>query len=245
MSREDRPAFEPRLASRVESRMERWDPKLANRTRAQLRALAEGGVETAEDAVELLRDDRTKDEWTYASLLLGLHGDRRLAPRIGRALREARSTSLQSSCVSALGMIRGAAARRALLEVLQNSDNSKVRLAVVSNLQGFFDDPKVVPALSMCLSSEIESESVRAQAARSLGTVGVAKAEDPLIKALEDESPLVRYSAAEALATVGGTDALVALQRMAARDRDVVSQDGLLRDAASFAMSNIRRRTRT
>jgi HEAT repeat protein len=64
------------------------------------------------------------------------------------------------------------------------------------------------------------SESERVNAARRLGLTRSQRAYDPLIRALQDESPKVRAAAAEGLGYLGNPRALRALQRAYNRDKD-------------------------
>lgn len=239
--------FEPELAAKVDaylSRMSRSLPELDDRLRARFHDLAARGVRTAEDAVELLSEKHGKDLWSSASLLLGAYGKKQIAPAIVTALHQAQSPGLQQECMSALGAIRSAVARRTLLDVLRRDNDSDNRFTAVSCLKTFNRDPKVVPALAACLASPTEAEFVRAQAARALGDVAHPDAEEPLIAALEDEAAIVRYSAADSLGGVGGHNAIGPLRRMMRRDEDVVSDDGPLKEAAATSISNIQRRIR-
>ena len=70
----------------------------------------------------------------------------------------------------------------------------------------------VQPLLPL-MTSDAEAE-VRQMAAFALGLIGDMSANDPLISALADQSPLVRGSAAEALGLIGDTSAADAIGRM-------------------------------
>lgn len=74
-------------------------------------------------------------------------------------------------------------------------------------------EPWHVPAVTPLLADQ--DRFVRALAARSLGIIGGASAEAPLVRALEPErDSLAQHAILEALARVGGKDALAAVEAL-------------------------------
>lgn len=202
----DQFGFEPGLNRRIRSSLAGWgSDELRQFAVESLRELRSSGVRSAADAVELLRDGRSRTAWADAAMLLELGARRGAARAVSQALSEARDPILRAYCITVLGALAGPVARRTLLELVVQPGSTNERFATVSSLGMFFGDPGVVPGLAYFLSSATEEAATRAQAARSLGNIGLDAAKGPLVTALRDTSSEVRDAASEALKDIGGS----------------------------------------
>lgn len=105
----------------------------------------------------------------------------------------------RQSAAEALGLLREASARAALLERLRDPVLD-VRAAAVEALSAI-GDPAVVPGLVGALGDE--NEDIRARAAIALGAIRDAAAVPGLLAALRDPDGVVRWWAADALGAIG------------------------------------------
>ncbi|MDH5361939.1 MAG: HEAT repeat domain-containing protein, partial [Aigarchaeota archaeon] len=116
---------------------------------------------------------------------------------------------VRSRAVEALGKIGGARAVEPLIQTL-NDEAWHVRGAAAAAL-GEMGDKRAVEPLVQALKDEGElSWHVRERAARALGKIG-EPAEEPLIRALKNESRDVRLTTAWALGYIGDEEAVKSL----------------------------------
>lgn len=236
--------FGPKLAARIEKALASLEPDLAATLCKRLEVLVRAGVRTRGDAVNLLRDDRSADEWSLAAWVLQVSGGPAVAGRIVAALQAALELELRHACVETLGVIKGSTSREALIAVLLTDGDSRLRSHAARSLGSFWGDYEAFEALIGCLDSDQEIDEVRAAAAQSLGVLGELNAEPELIESLNESSSLIRYWGANALASIGGRRAIEPLRELAERDADTRTAAGSVGESALFAIASIEQRLR-
>ena len=107
----------------------------------------------------------------------------------------------------------------ALCQTLTEKWDPELRTATVGALERLGDTaavPSLIAAMSLPNADEVDHYSylvsrdapVRAAAAKALGTLGVAEAVDPLVRAVHDSSDLVRLEAVRTLSLLGAPRSL-------------------------------------
>ncbi len=119
------------------------------------------------------------------------------APAIGALLADATSPATIKALLQVTAQI-GTAADPALIRALARHEDSEVRVEAVRTLGSLAPDPESV---DVCLAAmEDQAWPARALAARSLGSLGDARAIPRLERAMGDPAYWVRHRAGEALA---------------------------------------------
>ena len=135
-----------------------------------------------------------------AALYLGKRGDARAVVPLIRLLSDP-DEIVRSFAARALGKLGDPRASAPLLNTLMHDTDERVRVVAARSLGhvGYSKDPKVVSALIELL----ETGTMRASAASSLGRLKDRAAVPALEKALDDHDPGVRREAALALVRLG------------------------------------------
>ena len=89
------------------------------------------------------------------------------------------------------------------------------------------------------MNNPYKKDSIRGQAAESLGYLADERAVLPLIEALKNESLIIRYDAVFALGELGDARALPALEHIAATDTRTAPIGETIQQAALDAISRI------
>lgn len=106
----------------------------------------------------------------------------RRAPRCGRSCRPATAARADSL---ALGFLRHGDALESLRAEMGKVDHSPLRLARVATARALLGDAELVPDLVACLA-RAECDRAKIALCDTLGTVGDARAVEPLLAHLED-----------------------------------------------------------
>jgi HEAT repeat protein len=150
-----------------------------------------------------------------AAQALGEIGDAAAAPHLAKALKDT-SADTVAAAIQALSMLGAAEPVAAIIALCDHAD-AKVRQSAIRAL-GSYRVPDAIPAdeafakVSARLKGDT-SEDVRAEAARTLGAVGLKRGVAPLRETLADAKtpPAVRAAAATALGGVGDASGVPAL----------------------------------
>ncbi|PJF37286.1 MAG: hypothetical protein CUN49_01125 [Candidatus Thermofonsia Clade 1 bacterium] len=131
-----------------------------------------------------------------------------------KMLNSVRSDDVITAC-EALGQLGDRSAVEPLVMIFRNlMQPAKVRLAAAEALLKLESAPAVVTLLAALRRDDWQ---VRRNAAAVLGQLRAVWATEPLIKALQDPSPIVARTAAAALKHIGTPEAVLAAKRFEAR----------------------------
>lgn len=208
-----------------------------------LRPLFEAGPRSVPELHEFLDSAEPFELRSTAIWLLGEIGDRRSSPHALARLMARADPRERIAAVSALGRLRGTAARRYLIEALNDHD-PQVRASTAHALGSFYDDEDAESALISVIEDPGETSDVRGYAAEALGGSGRPETAIPvLVRALDDSDPSVRFWAVFGLSGLGDETVLPALRRIAASDSDVVEGYGTVAEEATDVIAAIEDRT--
>ena len=144
----------------------------------------------------------------------------RSVPAVGALLAASTSPARTKALLQVTGQL-GMAADPALIRALARHEDAEVRIEAVRTLGSLASDPESV---DVCLAAmDDQAWPARALAARSLGSLGDARAIPRLERAMGDPAYWVRHRAGEALARLG--DAGRAALERALRDANPFVRD--------------------
>lgn len=162
--------------------------------------------------------------------LLGQAGDRRVAPRLARVLRDDPDAVVREQAAWALGRLEGGVAWDAVVRAARADERPEVRFASLNALAFMWSigEPerraRGLAAAAAALDDPSEQADVRGMAVEALGYhLGWQEAPDEELvarveRALDDPDAVVRYDAAFALGQCGGLPAAAPLLGLAERD---------------------------
>lgn len=155
-------------------------------------------VQVVPSLIPLLKD---KDLWVRSSAAsaLGDIGDARAVPALIKSLKD-NDFNTTYCAAKALGKIGDISAFKPLVKALRNKVNTWLRDGVAVAL-GDLGDKKAIPVLVKLLTDP--KDSVKINAARSLGQFKALEAFEPLVEVLRHVSGLDRDSAGRAIGALG------------------------------------------
>jgi HEAT repeat protein len=137
-----------------------------------------------------------------------------------------RDSSVRKDASDALKKI-GKVAVVPLINALYKNDDIQIRINAVMILKDIDDPLAVEPLIDTLkdkpLTSSLEADTLRFEAAKALGNIRDARAIEPLIAALSDENFKVRGEAAEALSKIGepSVEPLIKLLKVENTDQQI------------------------
>jgi HEAT repeat protein len=164
-------------------------------------ALVNIGQPAVAQLIEALQNKHTDVVCTAAQALFSI-GDEQAAPHLIELIRRTDSDEVRIFLIRALGELKDERAAVLLVAALQDQISSVVRLAKEGLVK---IGPSAVPPLVTALKTA-SAETVRVSSIHVLGQIKDRRALEPLIMALNDNSPQVRQAAATALGRLGGEE---------------------------------------
>lgn len=171
-------------------------------------ALGKLGGDDAQSKLCNLLESEDQRIRMYAAMGLGKIGTRLSVKPLLSAL-EHLDMHTRFYAAEALGAVGGHAAIRGLLDALKREADPKVRGGIVHAL----GELKAALGLTVLLETlDTDTNSVRVNAARALGAIGLEEAVPPLINATQSQNELLQKASIDALKVIGTPEALSAIE---------------------------------
>ncbi|MDP9120061.1 MAG: HEAT repeat domain-containing protein [Acidobacteriota bacterium] len=214
---------DPDLRQKVDRVFVSLEPALRQQAERDLGELLREGASSIPAMAALLSEaTRSVAARLAGCWWLGRLGDSRAIQSLLEALERGEDEAVSFEAAKSLISLDITAAEPVLIRVLLSEGMAPARLAAAYAL-GYARSKAAPAALRSVLESHIESESLRGQAAESLGLLVATDSFPVLLEGLHDGSPEVRFWSAYALGRLGNREAIPALAKLAASDHAQVA----------------------
>jgi len=215
----------------------------ATDARTYVERLYKAGVTSLPQLVQTVSDVQTNPavrDMAY-SLLAWLRV-RNASTVLTRAFEQEQNDSFIWAAANALVRARAEDAVPTLLSVLERSSPTKEAAAAWT--LGWLGGSHAVPVLRSVAMDSHRAVEVRAHATEALGLLHAAEAVEDLIALLSVQSPELRYWAAYSLGQIADPASVPELERVAASDSGVLSNERSVRQEAIEALAAIHAKER-
>jgi len=151
---------------------------------------------------------------------LGNIGDEKATPKLIELFKD-KHNQVKISAILALGSIRDVEGVAPLIKILEEGNDSRVRLAAIQVL-GKLGDKRAVLVLSNTFTDS--DVVIRRASVKSLGEIRAEESFSSLIDALSDGDMDVRQNAAESLGNLGNKKAIKPLNKRLKREKDLMAK---------------------
>jgi HEAT repeat protein len=215
----------------------------ASVARTYVERLQKAGITSVPQLVQTVSDVQTNPavrDMAY-SLLAWLRV-RSASTVLTRAFEQTQDDTFVWAAANALVRVRAEDAIPTLLGVLERS--SPTKQAAAAWTLGWLGGSHAVPVLRSVAMDPHRAVDVRAHATEALGVLHAQEAVDDLIALLSVQSPEIRYWAAYSLGQIADPVSVPELERVAASDSAVLSNDRSVRQEAIDALAAIHAKER-
>lgn len=232
------------LLNKLNQIVERLPAEYQPQVWQNLTKLLSAGGKSLEGIIEVSHCDDAQMRM-FACWILGQLQEKRAASPLLSVFRDKNlDVATRSQAAVSLSMLGSKRPVKPLISAIQRDEEDFVKEYAVYVL-GLLNDDRAVQPLIEILKNKDMSTKLRAQAAESLGHLGLFRASTAtpmLVVALQDAAPEVRYWVAFALGELGDQDALHVLEHHAKNDTVAIPEWGPIAEEAQEAIELIKAR---